>query len=558
MIRLRAAAPAARNLPGRAACDNSHHPIPWIAITAARQSKPLPTGGMMTHCTRHTTAVRHRLKTWVRTVLLLAAATTVSAETPMYSELWGRAGERWSPDSRLPDYSFAGYERGEKAIPVLPTGASVHDYGARGDGEHDDTEAFRQAIAATASGAIEIPPGRYVITDILDIRKSGIVLRGAGVERTTLYFPRTLTDVQPNWGRTTGGRRTSNYSWSGGFVRVTGSDGGKEITGAGPADRGELVLPVDDAGGLSAGMEVMLTMQDDEQNSLTHYIYAGDPGPIENIRRMGLRQVFRITRVEGDRVRLDRPLRFDVRERWQPSLHAYEPAVTHVGIEHLTFAFPDSPYEGHFTELGHNGIAMSQVAHCWVRDVRFLHAESGMFFNGRFSTFENVTFDSGREPDDRGNRGHHGVTITGEDNLFTRFDFRVRYIHDLTVTHGSIGNVFSSGRGVDVNFDHHRRGPYENLFTDIDVGEGTRVWSSGGGASLGRHCAARGTFWNVRARRPIGPPPGHFAPDMINLVGLSTDQPTRTEPDGLWFEVIPPESLQPQNIHEAQRQRRVD
>jgi hypothetical protein len=133
----------------------------------------------------------------------------------------------------------------------------------------------------------------------------------------------------------------------------------------------------------------------------------------------------------------------------------------------------------------------------------------------------------------------------------------VRYIHDITVTRGSIGNVFSGGRGVDVNFDHHRRGPYENLFTAIDVGEGTRIWASGGGAALGRHCAARGTFWNIRSRRPIKPPGRNFAPQMINIVGIHTDEQSRTEMGGLWFEAIRPEDLQPQNIHEAQRERRL-
>src|SRR6185503_6442966 len=33
------------------------------------------------------------------------------------SELWGRGGERWSPRSRLPDFSFAGYHFGDDPIP---------------------------------------------------------------------------------------------------------------------------------------------------------------------------------------------------------------------------------------------------------------------------------------------------------------------------------------------------------------------------------------------------------------------------------------------------------
>ena len=41
------------------------------------------------------------------------------ADSPQHSLLWGRDGERWQPDSRLPDFSYAGYYRGEKPLPTL-------------------------------------------------------------------------------------------------------------------------------------------------------------------------------------------------------------------------------------------------------------------------------------------------------------------------------------------------------------------------------------------------------------------------------------------------------
>ena len=113
--------------------------------------------------------------------LLLTAGQPVHAEP---SALWGEAGEAWSPDSRLPDFSFAGFERGEAALPRF-AGAPVHDvreYGARGDGEHDDTAAFHAAIEAAqqedGAAVVKVPPGRYVITDFVDITRSRVVLRG--------------------------------------------------------------------------------------------------------------------------------------------------------------------------------------------------------------------------------------------------------------------------------------------------------------------------------------------------------------------------------------------
>ncbi|HEX6718765.1 MAG TPA: glycosyl hydrolase family 28-related protein, partial [Pyrinomonadaceae bacterium] len=86
------------------------------------------------------------------------------------SDLWGVNGERWNPRSRLPDFSYAGYHSGETPLPKVPRGVSVKDFGAKGDGKTDDTAAFLKALATVKSGAIEVPAGHYIITDILEIK----------------------------------------------------------------------------------------------------------------------------------------------------------------------------------------------------------------------------------------------------------------------------------------------------------------------------------------------------------------------------------------------------
>src|SRR5258705_482278 len=113
------------------------------------------------------------------------------------SALWGTKGELWSAESRLPDFSWAGYHSGHEEPPNLPKGTSVKDFGARGDGIHDDTAAFLKALAEV-SGAIEVPPGRYVITQILEITRSGVVLRGAGPDQSILVCPVHLTAIRPD------------------------------------------------------------------------------------------------------------------------------------------------------------------------------------------------------------------------------------------------------------------------------------------------------------------------------------------------------------------------
>jgi len=52
-------------------------------------------------------------------------------------------------------------------------------------------------------------------------------------------------------------------------------------------------------------------------------------------------------------------------------------------------------------------------------------------------------------------------------------------------------------------------------------------------------------------------PPASFGPSAMNFVGLQTKEATATNLRGKWFEAIPPAQLQPQNLHEAQLQRRL-
>src|SRR5688572_17926686 len=53
----------------------------------------------------------------IRTILgdVLIAVYSVEAQDqpPIHSKLWGKNDDTWSPVSRLPDFSFAGYRRGE-------------------------------------------------------------------------------------------------------------------------------------------------------------------------------------------------------------------------------------------------------------------------------------------------------------------------------------------------------------------------------------------------------------------------------------------------------------
>ncbi|GHC12930.1 hypothetical protein GCM10007047_32870 [Cerasicoccus arenae] len=472
------------------------------------------------------------------------------------SELWGQTGEAWVPGGRLPDFSFAGYHFGEDPLPEVEVVCSVKDFGAVGDGVHDDTQAFKDAIAQTESGAIFVPPGRYVITDILWIRKPNIVLRGASAEQSVLYCPTPLETILPDMSQTTTGRPTSNYSWSGGIVWIKGKYDDAVITLiTASAQRGDAWLDVASTDGLRVGEVVKVSAHADAENTLVDYLYSGDAGDVAKMPtfRAGMRA--RIKAIDGQRVELERSLSFDVRPEWNPSLKGGGSSVYESGVEELGFEFPNIPYEGHFTEPGYNALAINGAVNCWVRNVRIFNSDSGIFGGGYNCTFDGVLVESERETH-KGKTGHHGLQV-GRDSVLENFDIRTEFIHDVTVDGFASGNVIKNGRALDMSLDHHRRVPYQNLFSNLDCGEASNIWRCGGGQSLGKNCAARGTFWRLQAKNNIAPPPSDFGPPSMNFVGLTTDSPSVLEHDGIWWEAIPPEELTPIELHAAQLARRL-
>ncbi|KAI9002202.1 pectin lyase fold/virulence factor [Hyaloraphidium curvatum] len=488
---------------------------------------------------------------------------------PQRSLLWGASGELWHPAGRVPDFSFAGYRCGELPIPQPPVIASVVDYGAKGDGLSDDTAAFNAGLAEAPEGAVLVPAGRYRITGVVTISRPRVVLRGEGPGRSVLVFDRPLTDVEPNWGATTTGLRTSNYSWSGGFLTIKGSSMGAQHVAdvVGEARRGDLEIALSSVDGLSPGRWVEISIRDDDSRTLTSYLHGGDPGGFFKLPPPTTRQPARIASVDAHTktIRLDRPLRNDLRPSWAPRLAALAPTVTDSGIESLRFEFPPAPWRGEFTELGHNAAAISGAAHCWIRDVAIHNADSGVYANGIHCTLDGIVLTADRPVEtsnsylaEGGCVGHHGLTANGSDNLVTRFDFRANYVHDLTVEGASAaGNVFSRGRGNDLCFDHHRKCNHANLFSDLDCGAGNRIWRCGGGADLGRFCGARGLFWNLCAGRPLCPPPAGWAGPELAMVGLRTELPSATPEVGWWLEAAGPEGVEPAEVHAAQVARRL-
>lgn len=537
-----------------------------------------------------------RLAACALTLLLasFAGAQTVPASQPApapapgnidparLSALWGAHGESWSPASRLPDFSHAGY-RGGDPIPEIAPLIEAATLGIKADGVTDDAPALQHALDSTKVGTILLPPGRILLGDVVTLRHSNLVLRGSGRDKTTLVIPRSLLQLDMLRKKDV---NKNVYSFTGGFILFRGSDRGVKLANlAGTSPRGSstitLAPPAVPAGNMlpgnatapatasklpviAPGLRVRLVSNVDP--ALGKLIHGGQDAGAATFTEMKhfIDTVATVVAVEGQTVTLDRPLRLGVDPKWQTELWSFAPAVENAGLESLTFEFPGVPKKGHLQEEGFNAVHMFDVANCWARDIDVIDCDNGFILNrARFCTVENVRCLAAKRTIPT---GHHALWASGKSQecLFNRFDIQTQFIHDLTVEGLTHGHVFMNGRGQSLNFDHHRNAPYENLFTNLDAGDGARLWESSGDPNRGPHSGVRETFWNIRAGAATPgkskPPrlPGFPQANLVGVLGYPRSLPSDPQSTALWVEPIAAkEGALPANLYEAQRERRV-
>ncbi len=463
------------------------------------------------------------------------------------SSLWGAKGELWATTSRLPDFSQAGYGAGI-APPEVPVAVNVRDFGAAGDGVTDDSRPFAAALAAARDGAVLIPAGRYRLRRVLQLDRSGLVLRGAGSDETVLFFDLPLYEVlgKGPFGGPFG------WAWGGGFIWARGEfkEGAALAKISAEARRGDRSLRLSSTRKLAPGQLVRLA-QSEGDGSLTLHLHNNQPlngrcwVDIPGFRSIDW--VFRIDRVEGNEVHLDRPLRVDVRMSWQPEILPFHPTVEEIGVEDLKIEFPPTEYNGHHNEPGYNAVYFNDVHNAWVRNVVIENFDTAIsFWHVRYSSAAGIRL--------TGRGGHYGINLgASQDSWVTDFVLENVSQHDLSVSNLANGNVFSNGKGVDINFDHHRGAAYENLFSNIHVGESwrrNRLWDSSG-TPTGHNTAAREIFWNIRPRVSTKWIPAW--PQMSIIGPIRHKDPKKDTLEDLFVE--PVRRLLPADLHKAQRKR---
>ena len=392
---------------------------------------------------------------------------------------------------------------------------------------------MKQAIELTPEGSVlYLPEGKYSITEMINITKS-IILRGAGPTQTTLYFRFSLTDVYGNTPDPVTGY--SQWAFRPGFVNFLGTDpiepstllarvvkgaakGDRELSHDGWVKQGlhlrvgdwvRLVQSDPDTDNSPASQQTLSGQGWLHSHSLIEHLYGGwevmspDAPPHVHAGELQGTQyaaqlIAKLISFDADTVTLDRKLPFDVQTHWQPEIHTLQPSLREAGIEDVTIEFGEAQYGGHFKEAGYNALYIGAAHDCWVRNLHIINADYAVGLNGtHFCTLDNLSiYDSF----DRGG-GHHGIDVSyGADNLIKDFSIYKQFLHDISIEWYTHGNVFVNGSGLDLNLDHHRGAPFGNLFTNLDLGKGTRPFASSGAHGRGAHSGGYNVYWNLLSR----------------------------------------------------------
>lgn len=125
-----------------------------------------------------------------------AAGPAAGWRSVLYPETWlPPADLAFDHDKFIQDFSYAGYRRGEVAVPRVEGPVfDVTTFGADPAGAVDSTAAIQAALDAARSaggGVVSLPPGTFKIAhaggnEVLRIAGNGVVMRGSGPDQTFL------------------------------------------------------------------------------------------------------------------------------------------------------------------------------------------------------------------------------------------------------------------------------------------------------------------------------------------------------------------------------------
>jgi hypothetical protein len=426
-----------------------------------------------------------------------AAEPTTSALWKQYLEQKQSGGLTW-----LPDYSYAGYKRGEAGIRVSGKTFRVTDYGARPDDLSDDREGIQRAISAAEAnggGVVFFPKGRYLVNTTMEnrgtirIESDNIVLKGEGCTRGGTL----IHSIHPYGGGDPHKLQRLHLGQNVFLVHSRQEEtplSQKKVLCQVKADsaRQSMAVTVDTAASLKVGDYVYLyALNNKILEEMIKPYEVDEKWTTTTQNKAYTAEIHQIKSISGQRVEFHEPIRYDVKQMHNWMLKECRP-IKEVGIEDICFmGNAYHRYKHHRSGLDDGGwsmIKMKGVADSWVRRCSFINCSQTVYVALSSSVSVLNIFVEG-------NQGHHIPRA-----VFFNYGFlgglildRAGYSHGPSLSWGNVATVFwrciSEG-----SIDCHAGRPYVSLFDNV---EGGPINSSGGIRDYPQHLRYL-TIWNFK------------------------------------------------------------
>jgi hypothetical protein len=453
----------------------------------------------------------------------------------LYPPDWNPTDKKFETDKLIQDFSYAGYRRGEVALPQIrgPIFDAVRDFGADASGQTDSTAAIQKAINAAGvhGGVVYLAAGTFKVAPqendsyALRIAADNVVLRGAGKNRTFLF-----NDSTAMRGRSIVLVQSSSANWN------AKPEGSPETLVTRDLLTPTTVVPVADVSGFTVGDWIILRADATDEFIAEHNmtdLWAG-----KNAALGGVKFLRQITAIDGagSTLRIDVPLRYYLKTRDKARIHKAAPHIEEVGLEHFSIGnrehsatlgwsendYSSNPENGAYAVHGAYAVSFFMARNCWMTDVasyqpavntgktQVLSCGVGLT-HSRSITLQNCDFARPQYGGGGGNGYMYRLTNAQECLLqnCTASHARHGFVFSLMATSGNVihgGMAQFSGEQVagwgktnGTGSDHHMHLSQSNLIDNVSIRQDyfTAAYRGRWGGVPHGQSAVHSVFWNL-------------------------------------------------------------
>jgi len=424
-------------------------------------------------------------------------------EKPVVPLLYERGKLTYTPDSlgnRIPDFSYCGYKASEQSIPTIPVKVVVPV--SKGDATLRIQSALDHVASLPADangfrGAVLLQKGTYEVFGQLRITASGVVLRGSGVNETTI--------VSAGTGRLA-------------LIKIIGKrkDWPQDFSGMKIIDPyvpvGAKSFHINATEELIEGLNKIIIRRPSTAKWIKELGADHFGGGITALGwKPGDRDLYfdrTITKIEGNTIAIDAPITTAFDSAYGGAsiyFYKWDGRINNCGIENLQCV---SVYDkNNLKDEDHrwNAINIENAEDCWVRQVNFQHFAGSAV--SVLETSKRITVEDCKSLSpisEIGGQRRYTFLTTGQQTLFQRCYAENGY-HDFAVGYCAPGpNAFVQCESI---LPYSFSGAIDSwasgvLFDVVNVdGNALRFGNRGQDANGAGWSAANSLFWNCSAAR---------------------------------------------------------